>query len=492
MTYDYDEAVAIPMVQMYDTDMMRMYLSAAKDEYERALADQDKFAKEFGDLYSSNSDLNQAYYDATKGRVNKAMDYLYQNGIDPVRSAEGRAYIQKIIRETPYAKIANWKSDAENIKTYDKMKAQMIAEGKYDPGYEQFSLQEAGLGNWNPNGDRRWDRLSPVEYKDMTSRVKPYSDSIEDGLLTEDDVKALGYAYNPDYDYLGKSIASINEQSGLAAQAFAKTPQGRYELQRIKDQMIQNGTPITDAQAMQLYSDQVRSNMTVRPRMKDKDVDKMAQMRVQQQYSKELENLRSANSINEYKNKAAIDYQYALLESQNGIKGGRSKGGSGSKDNTWNIFDEMDSQPGSTVSLDVNVGATQQGIVPDDPMVEVEEYKNKADLGGGYSRSITISSQNAQQGLVKYQGFTKKRTKNGPAQYRQGEILVNDPKDKSNSDKKRQITTNVISADSQNKFAKDKVTGKYYELYKNSNTGDFFWLPIHKGYIGSAKNSDNK
>lgn len=483
MTYDYDEAVAIPMVQMYDTDMMRMYLSAAKEEYERALADQDKFAKEFGDLYSSNSDLNQAYYDATKGRVNKAMDYLYQNGIDPVRSAEGRAYIQKIIRETPYAKIANWKSDAENIKTYDKMKAQMIAEGKYDPGYEQFSLQEAGLGNWNPNGDRRWDRLSPVEYKDMASRVKPYSDSIEDGLLTEEDVKALGYIYNPDYDYLGKSVASINEQSGLAAQAFAKTPQGRYELQRIKDQMIQNGTPITDAQAMQLYSDQVRSNMTVRPRMKDKDVDKMAQMRIQQQYSKDLENLRSANTIKEYKEKAAIDYKYAELENQNGIKKGKGK--SRSKDNTWNIFDEMDSQPGSTVSLDVNIGATSQGIVPDDPRVEVDETKNKTDLGGGISRSITISSKNAQQGLIKYQGFTKKRTKYGPAKYTQGEITVKD-------DDNNYIATEEISADSQNKFAKDQKTGKYYELYKNSNTGDYFWLPVHKGYIGSAKNSDNK
>ena len=46
------------------------------------------------------------------------MDYLYQNGIDPIRSAEGRAYIAKVIRETPYEKIANWKSDAENMKTF--------------------------------------------------------------------------------------------------------------------------------------------------------------------------------------------------------------------------------------------------------------------------------------------------------------------------------------------------------------------------------------
>jgi hypothetical protein len=38
------------------------------------------------------------------------LDYLYQNGIDPLRSAEGRAYIAKIIRERPYAEIANLKA----------------------------------------------------------------------------------------------------------------------------------------------------------------------------------------------------------------------------------------------------------------------------------------------------------------------------------------------------------------------------------------------
>lgn len=100
----YDEPVAVPIIDLLDSNMMSQYISAAREQYNQAVQDQKEFAKEFGELYSPSYDLNKAYYDQTKGRVNKAIDYLYQNGIDPLRSAEGRAYIQKIIRETPYEK----------------------------------------------------------------------------------------------------------------------------------------------------------------------------------------------------------------------------------------------------------------------------------------------------------------------------------------------------------------------------------------------------
>jgi len=42
----------------------------------------------------------------TRGRINDAMAYMQQNGIDPLRSAEGRAMIQRIINTTPTGEIA--------------------------------------------------------------------------------------------------------------------------------------------------------------------------------------------------------------------------------------------------------------------------------------------------------------------------------------------------------------------------------------------------
>ncbi len=80
-------------------------------------------------MYSPSAQLNEAYYNATKGAVNDAMNYLYEQGIDPVRSQEGRAYIQKVIRERPYADIAKWKAQADNMNAYRKASADMLAKG---------------------------------------------------------------------------------------------------------------------------------------------------------------------------------------------------------------------------------------------------------------------------------------------------------------------------------------------------------------------------
>ena len=88
----YDEPVAVPILDVLDSRMMSQYISAAKEQYNQAIQEQKEFSKEFGDLYSPSYSLNKLYYDKTKGRVNDALNYLYKNGIDPLRSAEGRAY----------------------------------------------------------------------------------------------------------------------------------------------------------------------------------------------------------------------------------------------------------------------------------------------------------------------------------------------------------------------------------------------------------------
>ena len=120
----YDEPVAVPIIDLLDSSMMSQYISAAREQYNQAVQEQKEFAKEFGELYGPNANVNKEFYDITRGAVNKGLDYLYQNGIDPLRSAEGRAYIAKIIRERPYAEIANLKAQNESMKTYQKYRAE--------------------------------------------------------------------------------------------------------------------------------------------------------------------------------------------------------------------------------------------------------------------------------------------------------------------------------------------------------------------------------
>ena len=95
----YDEPVAVPIIDLLDSSMMSQYISAAREQYNQAVQDQKEFAKEFGELYGPNANINKQFYDYTRGAVNKDLDYLYQNGIDPLRSAEGERIQQRLLEK---------------------------------------------------------------------------------------------------------------------------------------------------------------------------------------------------------------------------------------------------------------------------------------------------------------------------------------------------------------------------------------------------------
>lgn len=212
----YDEPVAVPIIDLLDSSMMSQYISAAREQYNQALQEQKEFAKEFGELYGPNANLNKEFYDITRGAVNKGLDYLYQNGIDPLRSAEGRAYIQKIIRERPYAEIANLKAQNEAMKTYQKYRAEAMRNGTYDPDFEKFSLGGKTLETWDPSTDGMWTREAPSKY----SSLKDWTSNLFDNMQLE---------YDPE----------LTKQAGGLYQVYSKSPK---KMQQILDSNINDMT----------------------------------------------------------------------------------------------------------------------------------------------------------------------------------------------------------------------------------------------------------
>lgn len=365
----YDDPVAVPIVDLLDSGMMQMYINAAKGEYERAYNEQKEFAKEFGDLYSPSTSLNQAYYDQTRGRVQKAMDYLYQNGIDPVRSQDGRAYIQKVIRETPYQQLANWKSDAENMKLYNKAKAALMAEGKYDKDYDDYMLEQQGLSSlekFDPYSDQRWTAISPAEYKPLNTLAKPYGDQIKPTLLSKDDVTGLGQTYDPNNDYLGISYSQINTAADKAADAIASTPQGQFEIQRIKSQMQAQGLNPSDADAQKAFAGKVAASFSPKAGIQAMDANKFKYAKYQNDLADALDAKKSARDLNN---------QITLLKKQNeyasnpGNKGNADSNGS----NTPTIFDVADANPTVSAGLDQQSSLKKNNVALD-KNVEVTEY----------------------------------------------------------------------------------------------------------------------
>lgn len=221
----YDEPVAVPIIDLLDSNMMSQYISAAREQYNQAVQDQKEFAKEFGELYGPNANINKQFYDQTRGAVNKGLDYLYQNGIDPLRSAEGRAYIQKIIRERPYAEIANLKAQNESMKTYQKYRAEAMRNGTYDPDFEKFVLGGKTLESWDPSTDGMWTREAPSKY----SSLKDWTSNLFDNMQLEYDPELTKQAGGM-YEVYSKSPKKMQQILDANMKDMTKSDLGKYYL----------------------------------------------------------------------------------------------------------------------------------------------------------------------------------------------------------------------------------------------------------------------
>lgn len=221
----YDEPVAVPILDILDSGMMAQYISAAREQYNQAAQEQKEFAKEFGELYGPNANVNKEFYDITRGAVNKGLDYLYQNGIDPLRSAEGRAYIQKIIRERPYAEIANLKAQNEAMKTYQRYRAEAMRNGTYDPDFEKFALGGKTLETWDPSTDGMWTREAPSKYQD----IQNWTDHLFNGMQLSYDEEATKKAGGL-YQVYSKSPEKMKQILDANMNDLLKSDLGRYYL----------------------------------------------------------------------------------------------------------------------------------------------------------------------------------------------------------------------------------------------------------------------
>lgn len=221
----YDEPVAVPIIDLLDSNMMSQYISAAREQYNQAVQDQKEFAKEFGELYGPNANINKQFYEQTRGAVNKGLDYLYQNGIDPLRSAEGRAYIAKIIRERPYAEIANLKAQNESMKTYQRYRAEAMRNGTYDPDFEKFVLGGKTLETWDPSTDGMWTKEAPSKY----SSLKDWTSNLFDNMQLEYDDEATKKAGGM-YQIYSKSDKKMKQILDSNMKDMAKSELGRYYL----------------------------------------------------------------------------------------------------------------------------------------------------------------------------------------------------------------------------------------------------------------------
>lgn len=183
MITPFDERSPLPILDLYDSNLMLRAIQVAKEDYDQARQDYKDFKKEYGDFISPIAKDMDWYRENVTGKVQDAINDLYSNGIDPLRSAEGRATIQNIINNIDTGAVGMLRQSAENARQFLNARAKLEASGLYNPLYAKYdgpSLdQYSTLGN---DGQGVWDKMSPTPIQNVAVFGNPYFEGMKPNI----------------------------------------------------------------------------------------------------------------------------------------------------------------------------------------------------------------------------------------------------------------------------------------------------------------------
>lgn len=186
MIYGGDLALQMPIMDLYDKQIMAMSINAAKDMYEKGQKQIDDFYSKYGDFISPIQKDMDWYNQNVTGRARDTINNLYAQGIDPLRSAEGRAAVAQLIYSMPTGDIAKVKQSAEAAKEYIKNRGAMQAKGLWNPDYERAILNGGSLEDWDTMNGGVWTRTAPSEYQDLNQYTSHIFDNLKDSYIGTD------------------------------------------------------------------------------------------------------------------------------------------------------------------------------------------------------------------------------------------------------------------------------------------------------------------
>lgn len=256
MIYGQDEPVATPTIDLYDTNMMQMYVNAAREQYRAAQEEQKEFLKTYGDFYSPFAKDNDFWYNHTMGPVQNLFNEAAARGIDLARSPEGRAMLARALRDIPYAKLATIRRNAAAGEEYLKNRAALQKAGKYNDDYEKYILNQAGLPafeDWDSSTMGAWTRTSPEEYKDLHDSTYQWVDNNKKRYLR----------MTPDGRYQVWGVTDDDIRSSLTPHlsGFVGNNLGAYHLANAKREVLAENPNLSDAEANALAMKRLQDNI---------------------------------------------------------------------------------------------------------------------------------------------------------------------------------------------------------------------------------------
>ena len=306
MVYSNDQWIQLPTKDIYDTNMMLAAVQAAKDMYEKGVKQLEDFNKTYGDFYSPISKDMEWYNQNVTGKVRDTINDLYAQGIDPIRSAEGRAILQQLINTMPVGEINKRKQGAATADLFNKAKQDLIRKGQYSQEMENVLAPGQDPEHWDTSTMGVFNRPSPYQYQTLHDFTAPLVDNIEVSSLTPEQVRSLGQTPLRGYDYTGITEDMQRKAIREGVPGLYGSPVYQYYRSIARDKLRRSGidNPTEQQIDSQLESDMVTSVPEYIGQLQKK-VNPLYQDMMQTQ-----------NNIAEYRQKKAIDQQYPSASEQ--------------------------------------------------------------------------------------------------------------------------------------------------------------------------------
>ena len=231
MIYAYDQAIQLPVRDIYDTQIMMASINAAKDMYERGQKQMEDFYKNYGDFFSPISSDMDWYENNITGAARNFINELYKNGVDPLKTAEGRSLIQQFIHNVPVGEVNKRKQAAAAAQEYIKARGKLEAEGLWNPEYEKYLLGGRTLEDWDTARDGFWTRTSPGQYKDLNAATYQWFDKLDKSYLRTEN----------GYDYFGVDENAMNKVLASNIPGFIQSGIGGFHYEIAKRQLQAEG-----------------------------------------------------------------------------------------------------------------------------------------------------------------------------------------------------------------------------------------------------------
>lgn len=222
MILGYEQPVDIPVMSMYDKDMMKMYLGALREDYQQGVKDQEEFNKMASEFYSPISKDNERWYNITTKPI---LDFLNQNP-DAIRTVEGRSKIRQFINSRPYGDMANLRQSAANAKLFDAARQKMMQDGTYSDDMAKFFNED--FANWDTLENGVWGKVAPTKYAGMEEALLPTVQMLQKSMRVDPEASKN----HPGWIISNVSKKQVDDAINKAYGDLMKIPYMQYHLHK--------------------------------------------------------------------------------------------------------------------------------------------------------------------------------------------------------------------------------------------------------------------